>query len=388
VLLGVLVCLVAAGAPVEQRIPKALVEVLASAPDEAESALRDIRVRPVASFDLPGPPLGLVFSGDDEGYIAVGTGEIAHFDLSDELQLNTVVDGLSQPRGVAFHDGRLYVTDVSVPCGEVGGLTRCSERDFPDTWPGPAQAQILLESRGRILAYDAQPDGALTDERVILDDLPAATSDHAVNDILIGNDEQLYVAIGNVDSLRAHPELLDEVDRPNLDLLGTVTRVDPDDGERSVIVRGLRNVYGLAVDGKGQLYGVDNDGPTVGGYRAEEVLRFRRGEHYGYPSEGTYGPFSVRTAGPLWTLRTNGSAGLAWAPDVGLPDGLIIGSCSQLMYVRIREDSGRPFFRNDEQRLLEPRGCIPVVEAAPDGRLIIATINPNKLLVYDASVVD
>jgi hypothetical protein len=58
------------------------------------------------------------------------------------------------------------------------------------------------------------------------------------------------------------------------------------------------------------------------------------------------------------------------------------------MYVRIREDSGRPFFRNDEQRLLSPRGCIPAVEAAPDGRLVITTINPNKLLIYEASIRD
>jgi hypothetical protein len=31
---------------------------------------------------------------------------------------------------------------------------------------------------------------------------------------------------------------------------------------------------------------------------------------------------------------------------------------------------------------------MPAVEAAPDGRLVIATINPNKLLIYEASVRD
>jgi len=386
--LGVLVVLVVAGAPVDQRIPRSLVEVLSNRPDRTESDVGDISVRRVATFDLPGPPTGLVFRGPTDGYIAIGSGEIVHFDLSDELELETVVDGLSQPRGLAVHDDKLYVTDIDVPCGEVGGLVRCSARDFPGTWPGPAQARILLESRGRLLSYQTEDDGALSDEQVILDELPAATSDHAVNDVVVGRDGRLYVAIGNVDSLRAHPELLEQVKRPNLDLLGTVIRVDPDGGEPVILVRGLRNVYGLTFDANGALYGVDNDGPTVGGYRAEEVLRFRRGAHYGFPTEGTYGPFQVRTHGPIWTLRTNGSAGIAWARDVGLPDGLLIGSCGQVTYVRIPEDTGRPFFRNDERALINPRGCIPAVEAAPDGRLVLATINPNELHIYETSVRD
>jgi hypothetical protein len=285
-------------------------------------------------------------------------------------------------------DGRLYVTDIDLPCGVVGGLVRCSARDFPGTWPGPAQARILLESRGRVVTYQTSDDGSLDDERVVVDELPSATSDHAVNDIVAGPDGNLYVAIGNVDSLRAHPELLQEIRRPNLNLLGTIVRLEPDGGDLDVFARGVRNVYGLTFDDDGHLYGVDNDGPTEGGYRAEEVIRFEQGAHYGYPTEGTYGPFEVRTAGPLWTLRTNGSAGIAWAPRIGLEPGVVVGSCSQVTYVRFAVDASRPLFRTDERALINPRGCIPAVEAAPDGRLVIATINPNRLFVYNVRLVD
>ena len=347
-----------------------------------EFEVASFRVRIERSFDLPGTALGLTFRGDDDGYIALGRGEILHFTLGRELAFRSVVDGLSQPRGVAFHDGRLYVTDISIPCGRLGDLVRCSERDFPGTWPGPAQAQILRESRGRVLAYDVEADGGLTNERVIVDELPVATSDHAVNGIVAGPDGRLYMAIGNVDSLRSRPEVVREMRRPNIDLLGTIVRFRPDGSDLEVFARGIRNVYGIVFDDDGKLYGVDNDGPTKSGYRAEEVIRFERGENYGYPEEGTYGPFNVRTAGPLWTLRTNGSSGIEWAPRVGLEPGLIVGSCFHLMYVRLREDSGRPFWRNDEQELDDPRGCLPVVTAAPDGRLVIATINPSRLYVY------
>jgi hypothetical protein len=63
---------------------------------------------------------------------------------------------------------------------------------------------------------------------------------------------------------------------------------------------------------------VDNDGETVSGWRAEEVLHIRPGHNYGYPYEGSFGPHEARNDFAIWHAEGVGSAGLMWTGDVGL----------------------------------------------------------------------
>jgi glucose/arabinose dehydrogenase len=128
----------------------------------------------------------------------------------------------------------------------------------------------------------------LLDRRVLVDDLPVVNTQHGVNGLAAGPDGRLYVSIGNVDILWRNPDAVDDLDVRRPDLLGTILAVDPMSADVEVFASGLRNVFGLTFDPEGTLYGVDNDGATRDGWRAEELLMIQRGKDYGYPVDGTY----------------------------------------------------------------------------------------------------
>ena len=69
--------------------------------------------------------------------------------------------------------------------------------------------------------------------------------------------------------------------------LGTVLRFHLDAENIEIYANGLRNIYDLEFDDAGPLWGVDNDGPTWRGFRAEEVVQIKEGANYGHPYEGT-----------------------------------------------------------------------------------------------------
>ena len=352
-----------------------------------DTEITDARLHPVGAFNLPGPPLGMTFRSATDGWFSFASGQIAHFTITGgKLDIKTVNSELAQPRSIVYSNGRVFISDIKVPCGKVAGFVRCSAADFPGEWPGPAQFKILKESEGIVVSYKTAPDGSLSDRRNVVEDLPVATSDHAPNGLAVGPDGYIYLVMGSVDVLYNRPDLVKQLPQRKQDLLGSVVRFRPDGSGFERFARGIRNVYGLTFGDGGALYGVDNDGPTMHGYRGEEVIHFRQNKNYGYPYEGSYGPFTVATDGPIWILRSTGSAGIAWAPKVGLPPGLLVGSCAQLIYVRIRVETGRPWSRNDEQLLRQTNGCTPTVVGGPDGRLYVGTVFPNKLLIFTASV--
>lgn len=222
-----------------------------------------------AVYPLPSPPLDVELRSDGEGYVSLGT-RVARFEIPRQpgspIRLTTVADGFTYTRGLTIVDDVLVVGDLGpLPCPEP--IPVCKGRDVPDVDVIEGERRILKGSQGRLVAYDVEPDGTLTNERVILDNLPVANSEHGVNGIETGPDGRIYVAIGNLDRL---PEALARtVDHPRQDLLGTVIRLSPDGRNQAVFASGLRNVYGLAFDDRGELWGVDNDGehPMGGGLR-------------------------------------------------------------------------------------------------------------------------
>lgn len=136
-----------------------------------------------------------------------------------------------------------------------------------------------------------------------------------------------------------------------------------------MIARGLRNVYDLAVDDRGRLYGVDNDGPTFRGQKREEVLWLRQGADFGYPYEGTFGSHRRRTDEPIWILDSKGSAGIEWGPNLGLSPGLVIGSCGKLERISFTRFGEEELVADggDVSVLLEVPGCVTAVQPGPGG---------------------
>ena len=162
------------------------------------------------------------------------------------------------------------------------------------------------------------------------------------------------------------PALPAERSRPNFELLGTVLSLRPDGGDVRVVADGLRNVYDLAFDDAGRLYGVDNDGQTAGGWRREELLQIHQGDDFGYPSDGTFGPYTRRTAPPLWVLETTGSAGIEWVQSGG--PKLVVGSCSDVYSVDLGFAGAAAVIRDRQPvtHLLSVPGCVSGIEHVVD----------------------
>ncbi|HLF04166.1 MAG TPA: PQQ-dependent sugar dehydrogenase, partial [Dehalococcoidia bacterium] len=315
-----------------------------------------------ATYSLPGLPQGMVFRGENDGYISFAQEGIRRFVLPSQpdgaLQLELVVPDSGDLRGMAILKDTLFVAhNASVQRGDISQDTNAGDEG------------LLSPKGGSIIAFDILPNGQLQNRRTVVPDLPVANGWHSVNAVAAGPDGMLYVTIGGSRNSAAY------ADNP---MLGTVLRFNPDGSGLEVVARGIRNIYDLTFDDQGRLFAADNDGPTDRGFKREEVLAIRKGDHYGYPVEGTSDiPHRVRTAPPLWVLSNtdSGSAGTEWAGEVGVADGLFIGG-PHLKYLPILEDD-RGYFvpasRDTEpgRILLDRQGFMTIVEAGPGRRLYV-----------------
>jgi hypothetical protein len=317
-------------------------------------------------FHLEAPPLAMALRDSRSGYLALEDAGIFFFELPDgdgELAMTKVADVIL-PHGMLVSDDVLYVTSLGpFPCEGLPGGCRVDADSFP-------------RGDSTILAFEIEPDGTLGPGRPIVTDLPSASNWHAVNGIARGPDGYLYTAIGN---LRGEETSAVEDEAPNRRLLGTIIRYRPEDPEVvEVFATGIRNIFDLEFDDQGRLWGADNDGATLRGFKVEEALRIEQGDDFGYPRVGTYDP--ERVTPPVSALpESTGSAGLEWAPRIGMEPGLLIGSERKVEYLPLTQDE-RGFYVTGRDAshptdvLVEARnGFVSVVEADLDGRLWVGT---------------
>ena len=142
--------------------------------------------------------MDIVFRTSSSGYVSFGEGSIARFELPGdehgELQLTTVATGLEYPRGIALREDTLFVAELGpLPCNP--GFPVCTGPTLNERFPEAGERRIVRSSRGRVLAFRVHEDGALSDRRVVLADLPFATTEHGVNDVVLGPDGRIFVAI-------------------------------------------------------------------------------------------------------------------------------------------------------------------------------------------------
>jgi len=154
----------------------------------------------------------------------------------------TLASGLNTPNGVAFHDGALYVAEVS-----------------------------------RITRYDGIEEHLDAPPRptVVIDTLPTDRS-HGWKFIAFGPDGLLYVPIGAPCNL---------CDRPD-PRYASISRLKPDGSGFEVLVRGVRNTVGFDWNpATGQLWFTDNGRDMLGDdVPPDELNRVtKKGEHFGYP---------------------------------------------------------------------------------------------------------
>ncbi len=299
---------------------------------------------------------------DGFAYASVGEGHILRLTVGgDSVQSEVLATGLQFPRGLAVSGSTLYVAELGdLPCENP--VPRCKGEHVGPT-VSDGERQLLANNSGRILAYPISDNG-LGDPTVLVDGLHYTNTDHGLNDLELGPDGMLYLAVGNLDQL-AWDDNGSPPSGPETELLGTILRVDPGSGDVEVFATGLRNVFGITFDGEGRLWGVDNDGPGRGNWRFEELLHLQGGLDYGFPDDGTVGPYTRRTGFATWIMPTGaGSSGIHVRNDV-----VISGACGRVTRVRLTEGGGDA----SEQQVRRP-GCTTAIEELPDGRLLLGTV--------------
>ena len=338
------------------------------------------------TLSLPGSPTGLALDGRS-GYVTFGEGRIAYVTLGDDdatISTRIVADGLSFPRGAAIADGKLYVVDM--------GTLACAD-PFPQCWtPEPAEElQRLNASSASIKAYPILDNGDLGEPQTVVNGLPVVNSEHSPNVLTLGPDGLLYLAIGGPDRLPFAPSLLQQIDHPRADLLGTVVRFDPRDPKLEVVAHGIRNIYTLAFDPAGDILGVDNDGQAVRGWHSEQLTLIKPGTDYGFPKEGTFGP---GVPPPLWLVDSSGSAGLAWANAGDVP-GVLIGSFGKVQFVPLLLDDEGLYVPNQQQVrdvTSQLPGYVTAIDPLGGDRYLLAQLDPggtrNALLVLQLKPVE
>jgi len=344
---------------------------------------RDNRFQVVAVPELPGSPLGIAVDPDrDLGYATLGEGTIVRFRPSSLTGPNPefvqVADGLEFPRGVAIVGDELVVSELG-PLLCVPAFPRCQGEDVPGvdlTDPAgvpEAEGRLFEASSGKVLGYTIDAGGGLSGPRVLIDGLPVADSLHGVNSLAVGPDGHLYLAIGGFD--RVGVTLGATLSHPQKDRLGTILEFLPDGTIVGTYATGLRNVYEVAFAPDGRMWGVDNDGPTPMGWRDEELLQIKRGADYGFPYEGSF-THTVRTDGPLYVMRTKGSAGLGWVD--GSVSGLMTGSCGKVFFVEMEEGGDGWGLPRDVS------GSVSQVLSTPGCVTGVASVNGSILLTHFA----
>lgn len=152
----------------------------------------------------------------------------------------TVARGLKTPNGIAYHDGDLYVAEIT-----------------------------------RILRFDDIEDNlaAIPDPVTIIDDLPPERH-HGWRYIGFGPDGKLYLSIGAPCNV---------CDRPGY---GLIKRMNPDGSAQEVVAEGVRNSVGLTWHPQtGELWFTDNGRDMLGDDLPACELNHapRAGLHFGFP---------------------------------------------------------------------------------------------------------
>ena len=307
-------------------------------------------------------PMDIEWAGDF-AYASIGEGQILRLTVAgDAVEREMLTDGLEYPRGIALDGDTLYVAELGpLPCENP--LPRCKGNQVGLPTEADGERLILEQSDGRILAFPIRGEG-LGEPSVLVGGLHFVNADHGLNDLDLGPDGMLYLSVGNLDRLA-----WDDGGSPPTDaeteLLGAILRIDPATGDVETFATGLRNVFGLAFDADGELWGVDNDGPGRGPWRFEELLHIEEGLDYGFPEDGTVGPYASRTGFAEWIMPVGAGSGGILVRDTRV----LSGGCGAMTFVNLVSETGDAVVRETEHA-----GCVTTIEPMPDGHLILGTV--------------
>ncbi len=258
---------------------------------------------------------------DARMYLADFGGSIHLLNVESGEIKTLLLNDLRIPQGLTVLGGRLYATDMGNVCDvlpKAGELLESCKRDVTGR-----EFEFHRVAGARIFSYRIDPDGGLSDRRVIEDRILSRHRDYGPHG-LATDGEYVYVSIGhpqdpvdpegfyvtNVEQLRAQGG--------RTDLMGTIARFRPTDGavEIEAWATGFRNVYGISIAADGTIYGADN-GEQNWRHR-EELNAIVQDGFYGFPHWGTNeAPSDAGVIEPVAVLSGVGST-MAYATKRGV----------------------------------------------------------------------
>jgi glucose/arabinose dehydrogenase len=262
--------------------------------DDIDGFLRRIQVQP--GFTLahvgrfPGQPMQIAYGRDGRLYATLlenGTRSGAVYVMNADGTSERYSGTLVSPVGLAFQPG----TDALYVSGRVS----------------PMSGGALW----RIPAGGGEPE-------TVIDDLPCCFQiiDSQPNGITFGADGYLYLGVSALsDQAEPPPGPRSQYLEP-LPYEASILRIQPHTGAYEVFARGIRSVYDIAFDSRGQMYASDNGLLSGAGDR---LLQVRAGGHYGWPYYGALGCEQCPPLPP--TLQPDPA--LLLLPPYTLPRGMV-----------------------------------------------------------------
>ena len=209
---------------------------------------------------------------------------IASLQLPEGFRISVFARDLQHARMLAVHERHVYLTRPMQ--GDVVLLRDSDEDGVADSQLAVASdlplvhgiaidgTTMYLATPTHVYQSSIAPDGQLTAQRVIIDDLPAG-GQHPNRTLGIGPDRKLYISVGS--PCDACP-----IDDPEY---ATLLRAELDGSNRQIVASGLRNTLGFGWHPvTAALWGMDHGSDWRGDdIPPEELNLIEPGKDYGWP---------------------------------------------------------------------------------------------------------
>jgi putative membrane-bound dehydrogenase-like protein len=209
--------------------------------------------------------------------------------------------------------------------GRADRYTTFAEMDSPRGVVSDGKTVYVMHPPDLTAYRDTNGDGIADTSFVLVKglgfDLDFRGADHTTNNVALGPDGWLYVAVGDYGFMKAVGADGKQLQHRG----GSVVRVRPDGTNLEIVTVGTRNIYDIAIDPFARLYARDNTNDGDGWNTRLHYLPF--GAKKGYPS--LYQNFATEHFPSLHDYGGGSGVGSLWIQDsawpAGMNDGLFTG---------------------------------------------------------------
>ena len=228
---------------------------------------------------------------------------------------------LSTLKGV----GRVMRLVDSDDDGRADTYTTFAEMDSPRGVASDGRTVYVMHPPNLTAYRDTNGDGIADSSKVLVTglgfDLDFRGADHTTNNIQLGPDGWIYVAVGDYGFMKAVGADGKQLQQRG----GSVVRVRPDGTNLELVNVGTRNIYDVAIDPFARLYARDNTNDGDGWNTRLHYLA--PGAIMGYPS--LYQNFATEHFPTMHDYGGGSGVGALWIQDpawpAGMNDGLFTG---------------------------------------------------------------